>query len=56
MLRYIFLHSREVLHVKKVLSKMIKQNKVVNLLGYCRAVATMLNLSLSDLGIMIAKI
>ena len=40
MLGDILLHSGEVLHVKKVLSEMMKQNKVVNLLGYCRAVAT----------------
>ena len=56
MLRDILLHSGEVLHVKKVLSETIKQSKVINLLGYCRAVATLLNLSVSDLGIMIAKI
>jgi hypothetical protein len=56
MLRYIFLHSKEVLYIKKVLLEMIKQNKVVNLLRYCRAAATMLNLLLSDLRIMIAKI
>jgi hypothetical protein len=56
MLHYIFLHFKEVLHIKKVLLEMIKQNKVVNLLRYCRAVATMLNLSLSNLRIIIAKI
>jgi hypothetical protein len=56
MLRDILLHSGEGLHVKKVLSETIKQNKVVNLLGCCRAVATLLNLSLSDLRIMIFKI
>jgi hypothetical protein len=39
-----------------VLSEMIKQNEVVDVLGCCGAVATLLNLSLSDLGIMIAKI
>jgi hypothetical protein len=35
MLRDILLHSGEGLHVKKELSETIKQNKVVNLLGYC---------------------
>ena len=55
-LRDILLHSGELLHVKKVLSETIKQNKVVNLLRNCRAVATPLNLSLSDLRIMIFKI
>ena len=56
MLRDILLHFGEVLHVKEVLSETIKQNKVVNLLGHCRAVATLLNLSLSDLRIIIFKI
>jgi hypothetical protein len=54
MLRDILLHSGEVLHGKVL--ETIKQNKVVNFLGYCRAVATLLNLSLSDLRIMIFKI
>jgi hypothetical protein len=56
MLRDILLRSGEVLYVKKVLSETINQNKEVNLLGYCRAVATLLNLSQSDLRIMIFKI
>jgi hypothetical protein len=34
MLRDILLHSREVLHVKKMLLEMIKQNKVANCNSY----------------------
>ena len=59
MLRDILLHSGEGLHVNKVLSETIKRKKVVDLLeygGYCRAIAKLLNLSLSDLRVMIFKI
>jgi hypothetical protein len=42
MLRNILLYFKEVLCVKKVLLEMIKQNKVVNLLRYCKAIATLL--------------